>query len=209
VSQVNLLPPEILQGQRWRRLAALVAVLGGVAIVAVIGFYLYQQNQLSSVDGEIETQATTNAGIQTQINQKQKFADLQSEAQEKEALVATAYSGEVSFSALLMDVSRVMPSDAYVDSLTTSVTPPATTTAAAGTTPTQLVGTLSGTGKALSIDTVAALLTRLGQVDGWVNPWVSTLVRADDGTGYTYAVSVDLTDAVVTARGKEAGVAAG
>jgi Tfp pilus assembly protein PilN len=209
VSQVNLLPPEILQGQRWRRLAAFVAVLGGLAIVVVIAFYLYQQNQLSSVDGEIETQATTNAGIQTQINEKQKFADLQSEAQEKEALVATAYSGEVSFSALLMDVSRVMPSDAYVDSLTTALNPPAPTTAAAGTTPTQLVGTLSGSGKALSIDTVAALLTRLGQVDGWVNPWVSTLVRADDGTGYAYAVTVDLTEAVVTARGKEAGVAAG
>jgi Tfp pilus assembly protein PilN len=209
VSQVNLLPPEILQGQRWRRLAALVAVLGGLAIVVVIAFYLYQQNQLSSVDGEIETQATTNAGIQTQINEKQKFADLQAEAQEKEALVATAYSGEVSFSALLMDVSRVMPSDAYVDSLTTSVTAPTTTTAVVGTTPSQLVGTLSGTGKALSIDTVAALLTRLGQVDGWVNPWVSTLVRAEDGTGYTYAVSVDLTEAVVTAKGKEAGVAAG
>ncbi len=215
MSQVNLLPPEVLQSQRWRRVTMLVLALGGVALVAVIGFYLYQTNQLAGVQDDIDTQAATNASIQAQIAEKQKFADLQSEAQSKEELLATAYSGEVSFSSILMDVSRVMPSDAFLSDLTTSIS--AGTTAAAGaapgttatTVPTGIIGTLSGTGQAVSIDTVAALLTRLGQVDGWVNPWVTALVRAEDVNGYTYSVGVDLTQDVETPRGKEAGVAAG
>jgi Tfp pilus assembly protein PilN len=207
VSQVNLLPPEVLQSQRWRRITMLVIALGGVALVAVIGFFLYQTNQLASVQDDIDTQAATNASIQAQIAEKQKFADLQAEAQSKEELLATAYSGEVSFSSILMDVSRVMPSDAYLSDLTSTIT--AGTTTAAGTVPTEIIGTLSGTGQAVSIDTVAALLTRLGQVDGWVNPWVTALVRAEEVNGYTYSVGVDLTQDVETPRGKEAGVAAG
>ena len=210
MSQVNLLPPEVLQSQRWRRVTMLVLALGGLALVAVIGFFLYQNNQLSGVEGEIDTQAATNASIQAQIDEKQQFADLQAEAQSKEELLATAYSGEVSYSSILMDVSRVMPSDAYLDDLTSTIT--AGTTAAAvdaGTAPTEIIGTLSGSGQAVSIDTVAALLQRLGQVDGWVNPWVTALVRSEDIDGYTYSVGVDLTQDVETPRGKEAGVAQG
>ena len=208
MSQVNLLPPEVLQSQRWRRVTMLVIALGGVALVAVIGFYLYQTNQLARRCRTTSTRKPPrNASIQAQIAEKQKFAELQAEAQSKEELLATAYSGEVSFSSILMDVSRVMPSDAYLSDLTSTIT--AGTTTAAGTTPTEIIGTLSGTGQAVSIDTVAALLTRLGQVDGWVNPWVTALVRAEEVNGYTYSVGVDLTQDVETPRGKEAGVAAG
>lgn len=210
MSQVNLLPPEVLQSQRWRRVTMLVLALGGLAMVAVIGFFLYQNNKLSGVQDEIDTQAATNASIQAQIDEKQQYADLQAEAQSKEELLATAYSGEVSFSSILMDVSRVMPSDAFLGDLTSSIVAgTATTPADPGAVPTGIIGTLSGTGQAVSIDTVAALLTRLGQVDGWVNPWVTALVRAEDVNGYTYSVGVDLTEDVVTPRGKEAGVAQG
>lgn len=207
MSQVNLLPPEVLQSQRWRRLTMLVLALGGLALVVVIGFFLYQNNKLSGVEDEIAAQAATNASIQVQIDEKQQFADLQAEAQSKEELLATAYSGEVSYSSILMDVSRVMPADAYLDDLTSTIT--AGTAVDAGTAPTEIIGTLSGTGQAVSIDTVADLLNRLSQVDGWVNPWVTALVRSEDVNGYTYSVGVDLTQDVETPRGKEAGVAQG
>ncbi|HEY6566233.1 MAG TPA: hypothetical protein VI341_01835 [Actinomycetota bacterium] len=207
MSQVNLLPPEVLQSQRWRRLTMLVLALGGLALVVVIGFFLYQNNKLSGVEDEIAAQAATNASIQVQIDEKQQFADLQAEAQSKEELLATAYSGEVSYSSILMDVSRVMPADAYLDDLTSTIT--AGTAVDAGTAPPEIIGTLSGTGQAVSIDTVADLLNRLSQVDGWVNPWVTALVRSEDVNGYTYSVGVDLTQDVVTPRGKEAGVAQG
>ena len=54
-----------------------------------------------------------------------------------------------------------------------------------------------------SIDTLSVFLTRLEQVKGWVNPWMSTRragTRSVDG--YDYSMSVDLTDEVVTERGR-------
>jgi Tfp pilus assembly protein PilN len=203
VSQVNLLPPDILQAQRYRRTTTLVAAAGIVAILLAFGFYLLQAGRLGGVNDDIRAQEATNASIQSSIAEKQKFADLQAKAQSKQELLNAAYAGEVSFSALLMDFSRVIPSDAYVDTLTLQIADAATTDPAVvegGTT--GLIGTIAGGGQAVSIDTLSVFLTRLEQVKGWVNPWMSTVSRSSDVNGFDYTVSVDLTDEVVTERGK-------
>ena len=67
MSQVNLLPPDILQAQKWRRLTLLVAAIGTVVVVLVIGFYLLQVNTLSSVNADIEDRNQTNESINAQI----------------------------------------------------------------------------------------------------------------------------------------------
>jgi Tfp pilus assembly protein PilN len=203
VSQVNLLPPDILQAQRYRRTTSLVVAAGIVAILLVFGFYLLQAGRLGGVNDDIRAQEATNASIQASIAEKQKFADLQAKAQAKQELLNAAYAGEVSFSALLMDFSRVIPSDAYVDTLTLQIADAAATdpTAVEGGT-TGLIGTIAGGGQAVSIDTLSVFLTRLEQVKGWVNPWMSTVSRSSDVNGFDYTVSVDLTDEIVTDRGK-------
>jgi Tfp pilus assembly protein PilN len=202
MSQVNLLPPDVLQSLRYRRRTAAVALAGAVLLVAIFGFYLVQTGRLSSVRGDIDDQAATNTSIQASIAEKQRFADLQAEAQAQQQLLAAAYAGEVSFSALLMDVSRVIPSDAFLDNLTVQVTEPAAATGE--TTPTGLVGSITASGQAVSIDTLSAFLGRLEQVKGWVNPWMPTVSNNAPAVGYQYSVSVDLTDDVVTERGKGA-----
>ena len=199
MSQVNLLPPDILQAQRYRRLTSGVVVAGAVMVAAVFGYYLLQSNELSSVNDEIAAQEATNASIQTSIAEKQKYADLQAEAQAQQQLLSAAYAGEVSFSALLMDFSRVIPSDAYVDSL--AIQADQATAGAEGATP-GLIGGITGSGQAVSIDTLSVFLTRLEQVKGWVNPWMSTVSKNEEVNGYDYSVSVDLTDEVVTERGR-------
>lgn len=200
MSQVNLLPPDILQAQRYRRLTSGVVVAGAVMVAAVFGFYLLQSNELSSVNDEIAAQEATNASIQASIAEKQRYADLQAEAQAQQQLLSAAYAGEVSFSALLMDFSRVIPSDAYVDSLAIQADQAAVETE--GTTTLGLIGGITGSGQAVSIDTLSVFLTRLEQVKGWVNPWMSTVSRNEEVNGYDYSVSVDLTDEVVTERGR-------
>jgi hypothetical protein len=119
--------------------------------------------------------------------------------------LSAAFAGEVSFSELLMDFSRVIPSDAYVDTLTlqttdvTAAADEATAGAEAG-----LVGSITGGGKAVSIDTLSVFLTRLEQVQGWVNPWMSTVAKNTEVNGFDYSMSVDLTADVVTDRGRGA-----
>lgn len=202
MSQVNLLPPDVLQALKYRRRTTAVALAGAAVLIAVFGFYLVQTGRLASVNDEIDNQTATNASIQASIVEKQKFADLQAEAQAQQQLLASAYAGEVSFSALLMDVSRVIPSDAFLDNLTVQLNP--ADVAGVEGAPSSLVGGITASGKAVSIDSLSAFLTRLEQVKGWVNPWMPTVASSADTIGFQYSVSVDLTDEVVTDRGKGA-----
>jgi Tfp pilus assembly protein PilN len=209
VSQVNLLPPDILQAQRYRRLTSFVMLAGVLALVLVFGYYLLKSSELGGVNDDIEAQNATNASIQASIAEKQKFADLQAQAQAQQQLLSAAFAGEVSFSELLMDFSRVIPSDAYVDTLTMQTTEvaegdPAATGAGAG-----LIGSIAGGGKAVSIDTLSVFLTRLEQVQGWVNPWMTTVSRNESVNGFDYSMSVDLSDEVITDRGRGGADAAG
>lgn len=213
MSQVNLLPPEILQRQVLRRRATMIGILGGVAVLAVLVFYFMQTARLSGVEDDITAQEATNAAITSQIAGLQEFATLQADAQAKQNLLASAYANEISFSGLLMDMSRVIPSDAYLDTLsiattTTDAASAAVTEPSAVELPT-FVGTLQSGGKGLTVETLSTYLTRLESVKGWVNPWMTALTKETTSGAYTFTAGVDLTDELITQRGKEADLAGG
>ncbi|HEX6130087.1 MAG TPA: hypothetical protein VF044_00015 [Actinomycetota bacterium] len=202
MSQVNLLPPEILEGQRWRRVTGLVLLAGAVVLGLILIFYLAQVNTLGGVRDEIAAQERTNAQIRSQIEELQRFEDLQVRAQAQQELLASAFVGEASFSGLLMDLSRVIPSDAALSSLSVSVAPP-TGEEDVEATATGFVGAISTAGDAEGFDSLSTWLTRLEQVEGWVNPWMSTISRRDQGGSiYTFSSGVDLTPDVLTERGR-------
>jgi hypothetical protein len=108
----------------------------------------------------------------------------------------------VSFSQMLMDLSRTIPSDAYLDSFNASVTAPG-----AGTVPvtpaTGFVGSFTAGGAADGLESLASWLTRLESVKGWVNPWFSSATETGANTGlYTFTSGVDLSQDSLTARGR-------
>jgi Tfp pilus assembly protein PilN len=205
VTQVNLLPREILQGQRTRRVTLLVAA-GGVVLVALIFlFYLIQVSTLGGVEKDIRTQEDTNASYQAEIADLQKYEDLQVQAQAKQALLDAAFANEASFSGLLMDVSRVIPVDAYLASLSIQLNAPGTADEQA--VANGFVGTMQASGSGVGVEALSQWLTHLEQVKGWVNPWMGSVARDADSQVYTFSSSVDLTRLVLTKRGAR-GVAA-
>jgi Tfp pilus assembly protein PilN len=201
MSQVNLLPPDILAAQRQRRLASVVALAGVGVIGLILVFYVLQLNELSGVRADIEDAQGSNASLQTQIQQLRQFQDLRERAQAKQALLDSVFANEISFSGLLMDISRVIPSTAALTSLSASSQPPVPTPG--GTT--QLTGRIDVAGIGLDYDTIASWLRRLERVRGWVNPWVTSIADPESGP-ITYTSGVDLTGAVVTQRGRQAAV---
>ena len=200
MSQVNLLPPEILAAQRQRRMAGVV-VLAGIGVIGLIlVFYFIQVSALSGVRSDIEAAEQNNAGLQRDIQDLQEFQALREQAQAKQALLNQVFANEISFSGLLMDLSRVIPSDAALTSLSATAAEPTPTTGGS----TLLMGRIDVAGLALDYDTIASWLMRLERVRGWVNPWVTSI--ADPETGpITYSSGVDLTTAAVTQRGRLAG----
>ena len=206
MSQVNLLPPDILQGQRYRRLTLTVLAAGAIVLALIVVFFFIQVGRLGAVNDDIAAKEQTNAELQSQIDSLQKYDDLQTQAQQAQTQLDAAYAGEVSFSGMLMDLSRVIPSDAYLDTFTATITgPPAATTGGTTTTTTTtpLIGTMTTGGQAIGFDSLSIWLTRLELVRGWVNPWMPTITaNATVPNAFTFTSSVDLTQDVETPRGR-------
>jgi Tfp pilus assembly protein PilN len=152
------------------------------------------------VNDEIAAQNLTNTELQSQIDQLQQFQVLQEEAAAQQAQLADAYAGEVSFSEMLMDLSRTIPSDAYLDAFNAALAPPVTETVPATTT---FVGSFTAGGGADGFESLASWLTRLESVKGWVNPWMSGAIETGENTGlYSFTSGVDLSEDALTPRGR-------
>ena len=83
--------------------------------------------------------------LQQEIDDLQKYEDLQVEAQQQEQLLEAAYADEVAYSSVLLDVSKVIPPDTYLTSSASTVD----TTAVPPTDPTAptFVGTMTFAGR--------------------------------------------------------------
>lgn len=200
MSQVNLLPPEILAAQRQRRLAGVVALAGVGVIGLILVFYVLQLGKVSGIRSDIDQQQQTNQGLQSEIQKLRDFEQLRAQAQAKQKLLNDVFANEISFSGLLMDISRVIPSSAALTSMTATSQEPIPSTGGS----TLLTGRIDVAGLALDYDTIASWLTRLERVRGWVNPWVTSIADPESGP-ITYSSGVDLTTAALTERGRRAG----
>jgi Tfp pilus assembly protein PilN len=213
VSRVNLLPSEIKKGQETRRRFVLFVLAGIALVLLIVAFWFLQSMRLSDVKNQIDAQNQQNQAIQQQINGLQQYEQLQTEAQQQQDLLSSAYAGEVSYSGMLVDISKVIPSDTYLTNFASTLQPPGSASSAtpssSSTSTTTFVGNMTFSGETLHFDSMSTWLNRLGEVQGWANPWVSS-VTADSAVvgAYTYDTSVDLTQDALTERGA-AGEAAG
>jgi Tfp pilus assembly protein PilN len=210
MSRVNLLPPELLSRQRTRRVTSLIA-LGGVLVLVLLGLvYFLALQRLSAAEEDLAAQEQENAELASEIGALQPFADAQTELAAKQQLVRRVYVNEVSWSAALLDISRVIPDPSYLTAMTgqvlasTSTAPPGTVpTGPTGVTGPALVGSVTFQGVGLGTDTIATWLTRLEQIEGWENAWVSTAQEDQPlSNRYAFTSAVDLSEAAVTDRGR-------
>ena len=204
MSRVNLLPPEIKEREKLRQRTAL-AVVGVIAVILLVGaYYVMQQMNLSSVNDDLAAQEQTNAGLQTQIDSLQQFGDLETELTEKKQLEAAVYTNEVSFSGLLMDVSGVIPPDAVLENMAAQISAPGAAEAAVEETNAEIIGSVTFQGTSNDLESISMWLNRQAQVEGWANPYSTTMTEVGPRTRqYTFSSTVDLTKDTITERGRK------
>jgi Tfp pilus assembly protein PilN len=198
LSQVNLLPPELLERQALKRRTRLVIAAGSVVLALIAAFYVMQMLRLSSANDELAAQQSRNAQLETQIAQLNQFAELQAELAAKEELLTTVLANEFSWSSALLDVSHVIPDDAALSSFVGDITvptgaPAGVPTDVVGVNP-DVVGTITFQGTALDIRTVALWLNQLEKVKGWVQATPNSIIQQGTSNIYTFDTVVQITN---------------
>jgi Tfp pilus assembly protein PilN len=206
MTQVNLLPTGVREKQKSRTVTAAV-VAAGLGVVALLGFvYVLQNARLTSAQHKLEAQQTVNGKLQTQIAGLQEFATLKSQVAAGEALVQTLQSQEVLWSGVLRDVSMVIPNQAWLSSMTASINTASTASQVAGSGSAAAIGpvaTIQFQGYAFTHVVVAQWLTRVAQVNGWVNAWLTSSDKSATGTDQVqWTGTIDLTPDATSNGGK-------
>jgi Tfp pilus assembly protein PilN len=201
MTQVNLLPSDVRERQHTRRLTVGVVAAVGAVLALLFFVLLLQAGRLADADRKLAAQEQVNSGLRQRIGELQEFAQLKQTVAERRALVSEAQASEVLWSGVLADISKIIPGQMWLTGMSATLTPsavpaaqPAPATAPSPTPQPTLVGSIQFDGVALNHPTVAQWLRRLEQVTGWVNPWLGTASKSQDGSGQIqFSATLDIT----------------
>lgn len=196
--QINLLPPELAEKRRARRVTRLL-MLGALGMAVVLALvYTAQLARLSSERDRLETERTDNAKLQQQVAQLSQFARLRADLEAKQALLTSLTTNEVRWSVVLSDISRVIPTNAWLTSFTGSVQAPAPGTAPqAQPSPGAALGTVQLAGCTLVPPDgthleVARFLIRIGMPSTLVTPFLTLSSKAGGLCPVQFSANINL-----------------
>ena len=190
LATVNLLPPEIFEAARFRKLQFGLAGVG-LAAVAVVGALTYQAHHSVSAANDQLTQAQAQqTTLQTQLTGLQSVRDVYSQVAAKQTMLTHAMGSEIRWSTYLTDISLRVPSNVWLTNLTAtetgaSATPATGAAAPPGGNASPLVaggiGTVQFSGVAFSHDDVATWLDALAKEKGFTNVYFTSSTKGAIG----------------------------
>ena len=172
--RVNLLPPEIAESARFRRITYGLGggLLGALGVVALL--YVGALAAVNEANTELETATASGAALQVETA---KYADVEAvyaRAAAAQAMLTSAMGEEVRYSRYLNDLSLTVPENIWVKDVTFAQTP---APAALGST-VPGIGTVTFTGVGFKHDDVAVWLDSLAKQKGYINPYFTTSTKA-------------------------------
>lgn len=196
--RVNLLPPEIAERVRFRRIQYGLGggVLAAVGVVALL--YLAAVGSVNDATTELETANTTNAALQAETAKYAEVQAVYAQAAAAQAMLTQAMGEEVRFSQYLNDLSLTVPENVWLQNVTFKQ---ATTPSALGTTEPG-IGQVTFTGVGFKHDDVAVWLESLARQKGYTDPYFTSSTKALIGTRATvnFSSTVTMTPAALSGR---------
>lgn len=183
--RVNLLPPEIGEARRFRRVQAGLAgsVVLAVGVVAVL--YAGASGAVGDAQEQVDTASAQQRTLQSEAGSYRDVTATYRRALDAQNMLTAAMGQEVRYSRFLNDLALTLPSGVWVKNLTFSQTPPAAGKAAGTGTGTPVateIGTVTVAGVADQHVDVAAWLDALAAEKGYSRPLLQTSTAALIGT---------------------------
>jgi Tfp pilus assembly protein PilN len=196
--KVNLLPPEIGEQVRFRRIQIGLGggLLAAVGVVALL--YVAAVGSVNEADSELTAATTTGTQLQAETAKYSDVTAVYAQAAAAEAMLTMAMGEEVRYSQLLNDLSLTVPDNVWVKNVTFAQTPvaPAVGSTVPG------IGTVTFTGVGFKHDDVAVWLESLATQNGYANPYFSNSTAGLIGTRKTvvFTSTVTLTPDALSER---------
>jgi Tfp pilus assembly protein PilN len=185
IRRIELLPEVHLQHRRQRRNNVLIVVAGLVAFTLLVGYWLVLGTQVTDAENELASVTARNSALQAEIDELQRFADMDAELKDKQASLATVMAGDVDWPGIMTDVAMVIPGEIWLTSLTGSAgTTEGATQAGTETAPVRVsqqepFGRLQVLGNSLSMPGAAKWLVRLGTVKEFHALWLNNATKSE------------------------------
>ncbi|MGI8699195.1 MAG: PilN domain-containing protein [Mycobacteriales bacterium] len=211
IPRVNLLPPEVVEIRRFRRVqyglgGAVLAALGIVVLLLVLAL-----GTVSSAQRRVDETQAQQTQLQGRLAKLGGVRQVYAQVAAGETQLRTAMGGEVQWSHYLNDLSLTIPKNVWLTNIAVNLTaagPGAPTAAAAppgaGANPiaTPGIGVMTATGTAFSHDDVARWLRSLARQKGYADPYFSnsTVSAAGVRRTVTFSSSVTITTAALSHR---------
>jgi len=202
--RVNLLPPEIEAGRRFKRVQAGLGV-GVLAAAGVVGaLVLAAGHQVTSAQNDLDAQKAQTTRLNAQVQQYAQVPLVLAQVDAAQAELTQAMGQEIRWSYFLNDLSLVTPNRVWLTSV--KVTPATTGSTAPGTTTQGFlqpgVGTLDVEGKGSTHNDVAAWLAALGRQKGLSQPYFTSSVKEQIGTedSVTFSSQATITQDALSGR---------
>lgn len=208
---VNLLPPEVEQGRRFRRLQLGLGAVVLAAVIVVALLYVVASREASDAQATLDATEAQGARLQSQVAQFAEVPRIFATVEAAEKALRQATSDEIRWSYYVADLSNIVPSTVWLNNMTVAMasaeagatgtsgtaTSAPTTTGAAPTTGTgSSLGTVTFTGSAYTHDDVATFLEALGKQKGYADPYLSNSTKRDAGgqSIVDFSCQVQITD---------------
>jgi type IV pilus assembly protein PilN len=167
---VNLLPPEIAEKRRARKLQAGLGAAVAASVVGVVAVYLMAHSSANQAKTDLANAQADTTRLQTQVAQYAGDETLRSQLTAEQGMLSTAMGNEIQWSHYLNDLTLRIPDNVWVTQLTVNE---GASTTAPGAAPSAGIGSVSVTGTAFTHDDVATWLDSLAKEKGYSNPYFS------------------------------------
>ncbi|MBW3589089.1 MAG: hypothetical protein KY429_06695 [Actinobacteria bacterium] len=199
MKRINLLPQEVVVRRRQRRQTVGLAAVAVVFVLLLAVVWFLRQGQLRGYEDQLAEAEARVQTLEAQVAQLQNFAELDRVVKQKEATLATAMAGDVAWSRLLIELSMIIPGDAWLTSFNGSA---GTATQPVAATPSPSTGSLSFAATTFDFPGVARWITRLQELESLQNIWVPSATKSELGTRevVNFSSTTDLTDKALSGR---------
>jgi Tfp pilus assembly protein PilN len=193
---INLLPRDIRAAHRLRQVFNGVLGAAGLIVVILATMTFFQHRALNQAKHELADQKARAAQLTTQVTALAPFGAMETQLVSTRRTLAGALFGDVAWSRFMTDLSRTVPGDSWIGSLSMSAKP--------GVSPAGVpsLGTARYTGSVLTFPGLAGWLTSMQKLSGLNFVYLNSGTKGTVGTTpvVTFTAQADLTPQMLSGR---------